>query len=64
MTAATILPFSKDHLVRDYTIPTLEGDHRANLDDRVIRGIANEFYPCKPDIFKATYEPAEQEKGE
>lgn len=41
------------------TIPTLEGDHRATIDDRIIRGIANEFYPCKPDIFEATYDVAE-----
>jgi len=41
------------------TIPTLEGDHLANPDDWIIRGVAGEFYPCKPDIFSATYEPAE-----
>lgn len=40
-------------------IPTLEGDHIANIGDWIIRGVANEFYPCKPDIFEATYEPAE-----
>ena len=39
------------------TIPTLEGDHRADLGDWIIRGVAGEFYPCKPDIFAATYEP-------
>lgn len=35
---------------------TLEGDMRANIGDWVIRGIKGEFYPCKPDIFDATYE--------
>ena len=40
------------------TIRTLEGDHRANPGDWVIRGIKGELYPCKPDIFAATYEPA------
>ena len=40
-------------------IPTLEGDMRADFGDYVIRGVKGEFYPCKPDIFAATYEPAE-----
>lgn len=39
-------------------IPTLEGDHRADPGDWIIRGVKGEFYPCKPDIFTATYEPA------
>lgn len=39
------------------TIPTLEGDHRADPGDWIIRGIKGEFYPCKPDIFYATYDP-------
>lgn len=39
-------------------IPTLEGLMRATLGDWIIRGIKGEFYPCKPDIFAATYEPA------
>ena len=37
-------------------IPTLEGTHLAQPDDMVIRGVAGEFYPCKPEIFAATYE--------
>ena len=40
-------------------IHTLEGDMRAAYGDYVIRGVQGEFYPCKPDIFDATYEPAE-----
>ena len=40
----------------ELTIPTLEGDHTAKHGDYVIKGIKGEFYPCKPDIFKATYE--------
>ncbi len=42
-----------------YTIKTLEGDMRADMDDWIIRGVMGELYPCKPDIFAATYEPAE-----
>jgi hypothetical protein len=38
-------------------ILTLEGTHRADIRDFIIQGVAGEFYPCKPDIFAATYEP-------
>jgi hypothetical protein len=38
-------------------IPTLEGDITASHGDWIIRGVQGEFYPCKPDIFEATYEP-------
>lgn len=40
------------------TIRTLEGVMRANVGDWVIKGVNGEFYPCKPDIFEKTYEPA------
>lgn len=40
-------------------IETLEGRMHANPGDWIIRGVKGEFYPCKPDIFAATYEPAE-----
>lgn len=49
------LPFLDPYLV----IKTLEGDMRADLGDYVIRGVQGEFYPCKPEIFAATYEPAD-----
>jgi hypothetical protein len=38
-------------------IPTLEGLMHANENDWVIRGVKDELYACKPDIFEATYEP-------
>lgn len=38
------------------SIPTLEGVMTASIGDFVIRGVQGEFYPCKPDIFEATYE--------
>lgn len=38
-------------------IPTLEGVMRASEGDYIIKGVKGEFYPCKPDIFNATYEP-------
>lgn len=37
-------------------IETLEGIMTANLGDYIIKGVAGEFYPCKPDIFEKTYE--------
>ncbi len=40
-------------------IHTLEGDHVVSEGDFVITGIKGERYPCKPDIFEATYEPVE-----
>jgi hypothetical protein len=35
---------------------TLEGTHYASAGDWIIKGVKGEFYPCKPDIFEATYE--------
>lgn len=37
-------------------INTLEGIMTADIGDYVIKGVRGEFYPCKPDIFEATYE--------
>jgi len=37
-------------------INTLEGVMTAIPGDWIIRGVKGEFYPCKPDIFEATYE--------
>ena len=37
-------------------IHTLEGDMIVSNKDYIIKGINGEFYPCKPDIFKKTYE--------
>jgi hypothetical protein len=39
-------------------IVTLEGVMRCEVGDWIIRGVKGELYPCKPDIFEATYEPA------
>lgn len=40
-------------------IDTLEGEHVVTPGDWIITGIMGEHYPCKPDIFEATYEAAE-----
>lgn len=39
-------------------VDTLEGVMEAREGDWIIRGIKGEIYPCKPDIFAATYDPA------
>ena len=41
-----------------FEIHTLEGVMEAREGDWIIRGVQGEFYPCKPDIFEATYRPA------
>lgn len=45
---------------RSLPIKTLEGTMTANVGDWIIRGVHGEYYPCKPEIFAATYEAAEQ----
>ena len=50
-----------DHIGTDgesVVIYTLEGAMTVSPGDYIIRGVKGEFYPCKPDIFAATYEPA------
>lgn len=37
-------------------IQTLEGEMHASIGDYIIQGVNGEIYPCKPDIFKKTYE--------
>jgi len=38
-------------------IETLEGNHHVIAGDWIITGVKGEKYPCKDEIFKATYEP-------
>lgn len=47
---------------RSFIIETLEGDMVASVGDYIIKGVQGEFYPCKPDIFEATYEEADNGK--
>jgi hypothetical protein len=39
-----------------WNIKTLEGSLSAEKGDYIIKGVKGEFYPCKPDIFRMTYE--------
>lgn len=47
---------SSDGDIPTLKISTLEGEMKVQIGDWVIRGVKGEFYPCKPDIFEATYE--------
>lgn len=49
---------TKRDLATGMTIKTLEGEMTAEIGDWIIKGVKGEIYPCKPDIFAATYEPA------
>ncbi|MDL5048679.1 hypothetical protein QQ054_21945 [Oscillatoria amoena NRMC-F 0135] len=48
-----------EETVTEVGIQTLEGFMRVTIGDWIIKGVKGEFYPCKPDIFEATYEPVE-----
>ena len=48
-----------DPVARCVYIKTLEGTHRGDMGDWIIRGVKGELYPCKPDIFEATYDKVE-----
>ena len=52
---------SDDDPIDYMVIKTLEGDMRADDGDWIIKGVKGEFYPCKPDIFAATYEAVTDE---
>ena len=53
-------PFMLDIATMSVFIPTLEGTHEAREGDFIIKGVQGELYPCKPKIFKATYEKVEE----
>lgn len=48
----------------ELSITTLEGVMHVSENDWVIKGVKGEFYPCKPDIFEATYEEVFQHEHE
>lgn len=41
-------------------IKTLEGNMEASIGDFIIKGVNDEYYPCKPDIFEKTYDAIEE----
>lgn len=50
--------FRDNRIHQPLGIKTLEGIMTISEGDYVIKGVKGEFYPCKPDIFEMTYEPA------
>ena len=62
-----VVPLPLDHAAEIHAIwpsdfgwvQTLEGGHVVTPGDWIVRGVKGELYPCKPDIFEATYEPVE-----
>lgn len=50
-------PFHTDMGSEIIFIDTLEGTMEARKGDYIIRGVKGEYYPCKPDVFRQTYEP-------
>lgn len=55
---AEFLGLPTDRRYREFSILTLEGQMVVSLWDWIIRGVEGEFYPCKPDVFALTHEPA------
>ena len=56
--ASTLHPPTRKVWSARFYIETLEGRMEVSLGDWIITGVKGERYPCKPDIFAATYEPA------
>jgi hypothetical protein len=57
----TCAPDRDEHGNPILKIQTLEGVMKARLGDWIIKGVAGEFYPCKSDIFEATYEAVDDD---
>ena len=57
VSASQVKTFNNDSGPDYATIKTLEGVMRAERGDWIIQGVKGEIYPCKPDIFAATYDP-------
>lgn len=49
-----------DHPMVGLTVGTLEGPLNVSVNDWLIKGVKGEIYPCKPDVFEATYEEVEE----
>ena len=45
-----------------FKIGTLEGEHKVTPGDWIIKGVKGEHYPCKPDVFKKTYDLVGEKK--
>jgi len=50
------IKYDYQHSPNNCFIETLEGNMYISDNDWIIKGVKNEYYPCKPDIFEQTYE--------
>ena len=61
-----IQKWCKEHLIPltdgTFLIPTLEGTMKADIGDYIIKGLKGEYYPCKPDVFRMTYDKVEDKE--
>lgn len=55
-TVGAVYPTEKGAAGGTLSIGTLEGQHLVSFGDWIIKGVKGELYPCKPDIFEATYD--------
>src|SRR3990172_5277119 len=60
---ASITKYAPANQAYSWRIMTLKGSHDVNENDWIIRGIEDEYYPCKPDIFVLAYESTSQPEG-
>ena len=60
--ATTLHPPTRKVWSANFYIETLEGRMSVDVGDWIITGVKGEHYPCKPDIFEMTYEPAPLDK--
>lgn len=60
----TPITVDDENVMQSAFITTLEGTMTGNSGDWIIRGVKGELYPCKPDIFAASYEPHDDAPGE
>jgi hypothetical protein len=58
------IPHDENGCGLEIYIETLEGTMCCDVGDWVIKGVKGEFYPCKNDIFEASYEPADPEHND
>jgi hypothetical protein len=59
-----LIPVAAERMNNPFVIHTLEGDMKGNGGDWVITGVHGEQYPIKNDIFRETYDPADDETRE
>jgi hypothetical protein len=60
-TPGSLYPTHSDNATRKLSVGTLEGPMLVSWGDWIIRGVRGEIYPCKDEIFRATYDPVSED---